>query len=191
MKVAVYVRVSTGKQEAENQLRELREYAGKKGWKIQGEYIDIVSGKETTRPGFDELFQNAQQLKVDVVLFWALDRFSRAGALHTLQKLQELDALSVEWESYKEPYFRSAGPFKDVVVSIMATLAKIERQRISERTKAGLRTAKARGKTLGRPRVSKRKRNAMLRSFREGESLSFVAEKHGVSYSTARRVCKI
>ena len=190
MKAAIYVRVSTTKQEAENQLVELREYAGKKGWEIEREYIDIVSGKELSRPGFDELFQNAHQLKYDVVLFWALDRFSRAGALHTLQKLQELDTLKVEWESYKEPYFRSAGPFKDVVVSIMATLAKIERQKISDQTKAGLRTARARGKTLGRPRISTRKRNAMLKLFEQGESLSFVAEKHGVSYSTARRVCK-
>lgn len=191
MNAAIYVRVSTGKQEAENQLRELREYARKKGWKICREYIDIISGKETTRPKFDELFQNAHQLKYDVVLFWALDRFSRAGALHTLQKLQELDALEVEWESYKEPYFRSAGPFKDVVVSIMATLAKIERQRISERTKAGLRTAKAKGKKLGRPRISTRKRNEMQELFLQGNSLSFIANKTGVSYSSARRVCKI
>jgi len=82
----------------------------------------------------------------DLVLFWDLSRFSRAGTLFTLQKLKELENLNISWESYQEPYFSSIGDFKDVILSIMATLAKIEREKISERTKAGLKNAKNVGK---------------------------------------------
>jgi DNA invertase Pin-like site-specific DNA recombinase len=64
--------------------------------------------------------------------------------LFTLQKLKELENLGIGWESYQEPYFNSIGEFKDVVLSIMATLAKIERERLSERTKAGLNNSKKR-----------------------------------------------
>jgi DNA invertase Pin-like site-specific DNA recombinase len=87
----------------------------------------------------------------DLVLFWALDRFSREGVLETLNQLQRLSSYGVNWRSYQESYFDSCGPFKDVVVSLMATLAKQERLRISERTKAGLQRARTAGTVLGRP----------------------------------------
>jgi len=154
-KIGIYVRVSTGKQEVDNQLLQLREYCKKSGWSIFHEYVDIISGKEESRPEYDKLFKEAHQKKFDGVLFWALDRFSRSGTLFTLQKLSELDKLGIFWHSYQEPYFSSVGEFKDVVISIMATLAKIEREKISERTKAGLERARLKGKKLGRKKIPK------------------------------------
>jgi len=153
MKVAIYVRVSTTKQELENQLIQLKEYVSKSGWEIFKIYTDVISGKEDKRPAYDKMFMDAHQKKFDIVLFWAIDRFSRSGTLFTLQKLRELDNLGIKWHSYQEPYFSSIGEFKDVVISIMATLAKIERQRISERTKAGMARAKAEGKKIGRKAI--------------------------------------
>jgi len=137
-KVAIYVRVSTGKQEVNNQLIQLREYSNKSNYEIFKEYIDIISGKENSRPSYDKMFQDAHKRLFDLVLFWDLSRFSRSGTLFTLQKLQELENCKVDWESYQEPYFKSIGQFKDVVLSIMSTLAKIQREQISERTKAGM-----------------------------------------------------
>lgn len=145
-KTAVYVRVSTTAQEVQNQLEQLRDYAAKCSYEIYEEYVDVISGKETSRPAFDLLFKDAHQRKFDVVLFWDLSRFSRAGTLFTLQKLKELENLGIDWESYQEPYFRSVGQFKDVVLSVISTVAKIEREKISERTKAGLARAKNVGK---------------------------------------------
>lgn len=145
-KAAIYVRISTDKQELLNQLIQLREYCKKSGYKIFGEFEDITSGKDDSRPAFDSLFQQAHRKSFDIVIFWALDRFSRSGTLFTLQKLKELENLGIQWHSYTEQYFSSAGPFKDVVISIMATLAKLEREKISERTKAGLSKAKNVGK---------------------------------------------
>ena len=145
MKVAIYVRVSTTKQEADNQVLQLEPYCEKCGYELYRVYVDICTGSKDSRPSYDEMFTDAHQRKFDIVVFWALDRFSRSGTLFTLQKLKELENLGIQWSSYTEPYFQSAGQFKDVVISIMATLAKIERERISERTKAGLKGRK-RGK---------------------------------------------
>lgn len=142
IKVAIYCRVSTGKQEVENQLLQLREYCKKCNYEIFKEYVDVISGKEISRPAYDLMFFDAHKRLFDLVLFWDLSRFSRAGTLFTLQKLKELENLGIEWESYQESYFKSAGQFKDVVLSIIATIAKIEREKISERTKAGLERTK-------------------------------------------------
>lgn len=137
-RVVLYVRVSTDKQEANNQIIQLREYASRSNYVVVQEYIDIISGKEESRPMFDVMFRHAHQRQFDICLFWDVSRFSRSGTLYTLQKLKELENLGIAWESYQEQYFRSAGVFKDVVLSILATIAKMEREKISERTKAGL-----------------------------------------------------
>ena len=158
-KIAVYVRVSTGKQDADNQIKDLRAYADSKGYEIYGLYEDTASGSSTKRPQFNQMFEDAHKAKFNLVLFWALDRFSRRGTLYTLTKLKELEGLGIGWHSYREPYFSSLGQFKDVVLSIMATLAKIERQRISERTKAGLAMAKARGAPIGKRGKDKKPRS--------------------------------
>ena len=146
MRVALYARVSTDKQELENQLIQLRDYAKKCNYEVYEEYTDIISGKENSRPSYDKMFLDAHKKLFDSILFWDLSRFSRAGTLYTLQKLKELENLGIDWESYQEPYFKSVGQFKDVVLSIISTVAKIEREKISERTKAGLKKAKNVGK---------------------------------------------
>jgi len=165
-KVVLYIRVSTGKQEAQNQLSQLREYCNKQGYKIEHEFVDIISGKETSRPEYDNMFRAAHKRLFDIVVFWDISRFSRAGTLHTLQKLKELENLGIKWHSYNDPYLSSVGEFKDVVISIMSTLAKIERQKISERTKAGLQTARSKGKHPGRPKGKKDKKPRKVRADR-------------------------
>lgn len=157
MRTAIYVRVSTNKQEVENQLNDLRNYCNSKGYIIYKEYVDIISGKEKSRPNYDRMFNDAHKRLFDLILFWDLSRFSRAGTLYTLQKLKELENVGVEWESYQEQYFKSTGEFRDVVISIMATLAKIQREQISERTKSGLKNAKNVGKRGKDKKPRKRK----------------------------------
>ncbi len=89
MKVALYARVSTRDkgQTNENQLRELRAFAERLGYTVYNEYCDQESGSSAERPNFQQLFLDAHQRRFDVVLFWSLDRFSREGALPTLQYL--------------------------------------------------------------------------------------------------------
>ena len=180
-KCAIYVRVSTKGQELKNQLIQLHEYAKKSEWDDCYEYKDIISGKEESRPAFDKLFQDAHKKLFDVVLFWDISRFSRSGTLFTLQKLKELENLNIDWHSYNDRYFSSLGEFKDVVISIMATIAKIERKKISDRTKAGLQRAKSEGKTLGRPTIPKETIDEVVNYLKEGK-LSYRQISEKVTY---------
>lgn len=191
MRVALYGRVSKddGKMDTENQLHELREFCKRSGWTIEHEYIDKMTGSKSDRPQFQKMFQDASKRKFDLVLFWALDRFSREGTLATLQHLEKLSAYEVNWRSYQEAYLDSCGPFKDVVISLMATIAKQERTRISERTKAGLRTARRKGQTLGRPRVEvdvKKVRKLQA----GGKGLRGIAEQLDLSLSSIMRALR-
>jgi DNA invertase Pin-like site-specific DNA recombinase len=148
VKVAIYARVSTSKQDNENQLIQLRDFAGKQdGWQIVAEYVDIVSGSgKKDRVQFDAMMLAASQRQFDILLFWKLDRLSREGIRKTLAYLERLDSWSVRWRSFMEPFFDSCGIMRDVVISIMATLTAQERINISDRTKAGLRRARRAGK---------------------------------------------
>jgi len=151
MKIALLSRVSTSRQDNENQLIQLREFAGMQGWEIVAEYVDTVTGSgKKARAQFDAMMVAASQRKFSLVLFWKLDRFSREGTRATLRYLQQLDDGGVGWRSFTEPFFDSCGMMKDVVLAIMSTLAQQERITISERTRAGLERTRKAGTRLGR-----------------------------------------
>lgn len=191
MRVAIYARVSTTDkgQDTENQLRELRELVANRsrdGWEPAGEYIDHASAKTGNRVEFQRLFEDAGNRKFDLVLFWALDRFSREGVLATLQYLRRLTTHDVDWWSYREEYLRSVGPWRDAVLGILATVAAQERVRISDRTKAGLARARREGRIGGRPaRVFDRKKAQKLRD--AGLSWRVIEHKMGIAQSTIRK----
>jgi DNA invertase Pin-like site-specific DNA recombinase len=191
MNVALYARVSTKDrgQDTENQLSQLRTFAATQGWTVVHEYVDRVTGKHSDREQFKRLFKDASERKFDLVLFWSLDRFSREGVLETLHHLQRLAQYGVGYRSFTEQYLDSCGVFKDAVLSILATIAKQERIRLSERTIAGLEKARREGRVGGRPRaVVDRDRIALMDE--EGFTLSEIAEEMGISAATACRILK-
>lgn len=151
IRVVLYARVSTkDKQEVENQLLQLHQYCQKNAYTIVREYIDRDSGSNPDRKEFKQLFKDAYQKKFDIVLFWALDRFSREGARETINYLSQLESYQVNFISYSEPYLNSLGVFKEAIISILATLAKQEKIRIQERVRAGMAIARLKGIHLGR-----------------------------------------
>jgi DNA invertase Pin-like site-specific DNA recombinase len=188
MKIAIYARVSTAKQDNENQLAQLHEFAAKQNWQVFDNYIDQESGSTSDRPEFQRMFADASKRKFDLVLFWALDRLSREGVLETLQHLNRLTGYGVDYKSYTEQFFDSCGIFKDAVIAIMATLAKQERVRRAERTKAGLAVARAKGKTLGRPRTVKVHSVDIARLKAQGHSLRAIGRSLGISEGSVRRL---
>jgi DNA invertase Pin-like site-specific DNA recombinase len=146
MRVAIYARVSTKDkgQDTENQLHQLRAFAAQHG-SIYQVYTDYESGGKAGRSAFQQLLLEAYQHKFDLVVFWRLDRFSREGALTTLRYLKELKDHGVNYKSFTEPYLDSLGPFGDVIVSMLATIAAQDLIKISENTKAALAKKKAAG----------------------------------------------
>lgn len=191
-RIVLYARVSTKDkgQDTRNQLAQLREFSARQDWAIVHEYIDHASGKSSeNRPEFKAMLTAASRREFDLVLFWSLDRFSREGVLGTLQHLQQLTSYGVGWKSFTEQYLDSCGVFRDAVLSILATIAKQERIRLSERTLAGLERARKEGRVGGRPRVvTDRRKVAALRA--EGKSLGEIAEQMHLSKTTAARISR-
>ena len=187
MRAAIYSRVSTDKQENLNQLAQLRDFAKSMGWELVLEFTDVVSGSgKYRRPQFDAMLTAASQRKFDVLLFWSLDRLTREGALKTLTYLQQLTGYGCKWRSYTEAYIDSCGAFADAIVGFLACIAKQERQRISERTLAGLARARREGRIGGRPRV---KVNVDVASKLRDAGLSYadIGSKLKTSADTVRR----
>jgi DNA invertase Pin-like site-specific DNA recombinase len=191
MKIALYARVSkkTGKQDTENQLAQLREFARVQGWAVVHEYVDRATGKHSDREQFQRMFKDASQRKFDLVLFWSLDRFSREGVLETLNHLQRLSAAGVGYRSFTEQYLDSCGLFKDAVLAILAVIAKQERIRLSERTVAGLERARRAGRVGGRPALVL-DRERIARMDEEGFTMREIAEEMGVSAASICRLLK-
>jgi DNA invertase Pin-like site-specific DNA recombinase len=151
-RVALYARVSTSDQTAENQLRALREHAERVGWTIAAEFTDhAVSGTREKRPGLDALLVEARRRRFDLIAVAALDRLGR-NLRHLVTLLDELQHLGVGLVSLREALDLTS-PIGRAMYALVGVLAEVERAWIVERTHAGLRRARAQGKRLGRPRV--------------------------------------
>jgi DNA invertase Pin-like site-specific DNA recombinase len=188
---ALYARVSTKntRQDTENQLAQLRQFCEAQGWSITKEYVDHASGKRSDREQFQKLFEDASQRKFDVVVFWALDRFSREGVRETLNYLERLTNYGVNWRSFTEQYLDSCGIFRDAVLAILAAIAKQERIRLSERTLAGLARARKQGRVGGRPRLVRR-RDQVAAHRAKGLSISEIAAKMNIPRTSVHRILK-
>jgi DNA invertase Pin-like site-specific DNA recombinase len=158
MKAAIYARVSTRDQESDNQLAQLREYCSRAGHELIGTYVDHVSGSKGAekRPEFARMFEEASRRQFQLVVFWALDRFSREGLVATVNHLQRLASHGVAFHSYMEPALSTENELvRDILLGVLSALAKAERIRVSDRTKAGLervrRNGSKSGKAIGRP----------------------------------------
>ena len=195
MKAAIYARVSTANhgQDVSMQTRELREYCERRGFEIAGEYTDVgVSGSKDSRPELNRLMADAKQRRFDAVCVWKLDRFGRS-LRHLVNALADLESLGVSFVSIKDNLDLST-PSGRLMFQIIGAMAEFERSLIQERVKAGLRNARAKGKTLGRPRVVvDTAQIARLRA--SGTSWPSIARELGVSvgtvYEAARRLSKI
>lgn len=179
----IYARCSTLLQENQNQIDQLKDYAGKQGWKILDTITDVCSGGKDAneRLGLDKIFKMAHQKKFDVLLFWALDRLSREGSRKTIEYLTRLDNYGVAWHSFTEQYLSSLGVFSDCIISLLSALAKQEKIRIGERTRAGLNRARQNGKRLGRPRTAGERVTKAILLREQGLSFADIGKEMGVS----------
>lgn len=175
---ALYSRVSTGLQHCENQRAELQRYAEARGFSVV-EYSDTISGSTSSRPGLDALMGAARRRKFKIVIVWSLDRLGR-NLKHLIETLDEFATLGVEFVSLRESIDTSSAAGR-LQLTILAALASFERERLRERTIAGLQRARNEGKRLGRPRVHPVAFDSPAGSVRA------LAASWGVSKSTAAR----
>ena len=149
---AIYSRCSTSDQTVENQIRELKEIAERKGLIVVSQFSDeAISGSKgrDQRPGFDNIIKGAVKKDFDTILVWSVDRLGRS--------LQDLVSFLNEIHSVNcDLYIHQSGidtstPSGKMMFQMCGVFAEFERGMISERVKAGQDRAKSQGKHIGRP----------------------------------------
>ena len=146
-----YVRVSTTEQDTELQVREL-EVAG-----CERIYRDhAVSGTKASRPELDKMLDRLS--RGDEVLVWKLDRLGR-NTRHLLELLDDFKSRGIKFRSLRDgiatnPDSELGGAMAQAMVTIISAFAQLERDQLSERTRAGMAVASSHGRKAGRPEVT-------------------------------------
>lgn len=186
-RVAVYIRVSTGDQNADLQRNELTDYCQFRKWEIVETYDDVMSGAKDKRPALDRLMADARRGKFDVVVVWRFDRFARSTS-HLLRALEEFQSVSIDFVSLTESIDTST-PTGKMVFTVLAAVAELERSTIRERVLAGQKAARRRGVRFGRPFV-KVDTDRALKLRKQGLSWRDISAEVGVPKDTLIRRCE-
>jgi putative DNA-invertase from lambdoid prophage Rac len=164
-KVAVYLRVSTRDQSVDNQLPQLEKWVADRGHELVAVYSENESAwKSGHQRELARLIQYAKKGRFNLVLTWSLDRLSRLGSLAILSLVQRLSTYGVRVVSHEESWTEAPGELAEILFAIAGWVARMESQRRSERTKAGLVRVRAAGVRLGRPPGAKDKKRRKKRS---------------------------
>ena len=145
-------------------------------------------GRVQTGESNSPRYSTTPQKKFDCVLFWVLDRFSREGMAQTIAHLQCLVSYGVAFHSYTEPHLATDNELvRNILLALLSSLAKLETQKISDRTKAGMARAKANGIKIGRPKLGIEIRQKIAQRARKGETPYAIAKALGIYRHTAAK----
>jgi DNA invertase Pin-like site-specific DNA recombinase len=187
-RAALYARVSTPDQHLETQLYDLRKLAAQRGFEVVREYCDRgISGSKAKRPGLDAMMAGARRGEFSIVLVAAFDRIARSTK-NFLEIVDELNSVNIEFVSAREA-IDTSGPMGRMFLTMVGSIAELERSLIVERIKAGMRRAKIEGRRLGRAPLNV-DRAAIVRDRLAGMSLTDVANKYRISRASVVRVAR-
>lgn len=195
-RVAIYTRVSTAKQNTEAQTLKLREWAERAGHEVVDQYDETISGAKLNRPQFKALMKAAHNREFDIVAVWDVDRFGRT-LVQIVNAVTELADLGIDFWIAKTHTDTSTAQGK-MMLAIYAAFAELELELNKERTRAGIATARRRGKKLGRPpkgslrdqnRDSSNRTNQDIRSMLNSEiGINRISRQLGVGERRVMRV---
>ena len=191
-RVAIYGRVSIDDiaQDIESELMQLRAWCAYNHCVVVDEYVDRESAakqayRQTERA---RLFADAARGHFDMVLVVSLNDFAWKGVGETVVDIQRLARCGVAFHSYAEDHLCTDNEaVSGVLIRVIASLARLEHQKISKGTKAGLRRARARGKRLGRAPFSDAQREKLRTALDTGENWHRVSRTTGIAYSTTKK----
>ena len=184
-RAAIYIRVSTRQQHLVEQFRQLRQLAELRAYRIVRVYRERKSAFKDC-PAHRALMADAAMRRFDIVLVWSLDRFGRS-LVELLSCIDRLDERGVKFVSLRESSIDTTNAAGKLILSVLAAAAEFERNRLRERTRAGLEAARRRGARVGRPRSARWDEEQARRWSAEGVSAAEIARRFGVSERTARR----
>ena len=188
-RAAIYTRVSTDNQTIENQLRELRQVAERRGWEVVEVYNDAgISGAKgrAERPGLDLMLNDASRRKFDVVMAWAIDRVGRS-LIDLLGTIQHLEACGVDLY-LDQQNIDTTTPMGKLLFQVTGAFAEFERSMIRQRVRAGLKRAVAQGAQLGRPKINAAVERKVQRQLEKGIGILKVAKSLGLGTGTVQRI---
>jgi DNA invertase Pin-like site-specific DNA recombinase len=188
-RAALYVRVSTDGQTVENQIRELRQVAQRRGWEVVEVYNDAgISGAKgrNGRPGLDSMLKDASRRKFDVAMAWAIDRLGRS-LIDLLNMIQHLEACGVDLYLDQQA-IDTTTPMGKLVFQVTGAFAEFERSMIRQRVRLGLKRAIAKGVKLGRPKVDSAIERKIERQLAKGTGILKTAKLLGIGTSTVQRI---
>jgi DNA invertase Pin-like site-specific DNA recombinase len=188
-RAALYVRVSTDAQTLENQTRELRQIAGRRGWDVVEIYGDAgISGAKgrNGRPGLDSVLKDATRRKFDIVMAWAIDRLGRS-LVDLLGTIGHLEACGVDLYLDQQS-IDTTTPMGKLVFQVTGAFAEFERTMIRQRVKAGLKRAVAQGVKLGRPKIDRATERKVRKQLAKGVGILKVAKSLGIGTGTVQRI---
>jgi DNA invertase Pin-like site-specific DNA recombinase len=188
-RVAIYLRVSTTKQDTDNQLRELEGVAGRSGWDVVRIFEDAgISGAKgrDKRPGLDSMMRAVNSKRFDMLLVWSVDRLGRSltDLLGILQGLQEK---GVDLFLHQQGIDTSTTAGK-AMFQMLGVFAEFERGIIRERVNAGLARARQNGTKLGRRRVKTSVEERIRELRAKGDGILKIGRTLGVGTSVVQRV---
>jgi DNA invertase Pin-like site-specific DNA recombinase len=184
-KAAIYARVSTPDQHVETQLYDLRKLAEQRGFTVSREYCDRgISGSKARRAGLDAMMADARRGEFSILLVAAFDRVARSTK-NFLEIVDELHDLEIEFISAREA-IDTSGPMGRMFVTLIGSIAELEKSILVGRIKAGMRRARMEGQRLGRAPLDI-DRDALIRDRLSGMSLTDVAKKYRVSRASVVR----
>jgi DNA invertase Pin-like site-specific DNA recombinase len=187
-KAAIYARVSTPDQRVEAQLYDLRKLAAQRGFEVSREYCDRgVSGSKARRPGLDAMLADARRGEFSVLLVAAFDRVARSTK-NFLEIVDELHEIGIEFISAREA-IDTSGPMGRMFITLIGSIAELEKSILAERIRAGMRRARMEGQRLGRAPLNI-DHAALVRDRLAGMSLTSVAKKYGISRASVVRFVK-
>jgi putative DNA-invertase from lambdoid prophage Rac len=165
MKAAIYCRVSTDEQTTANQILALNKLAIARGYEIVQVYTESETAwKRGHQAELERCKQDAFNRVFDVILVWSLDRLSRLGVSAMFRICENFWNLGIKVVSLQEPQIEVEGYGREIMLFFAGLFAKMDSDRKSERTRAGLARRKAEGFTLGKPPGSKDKRKRARRA---------------------------
>ncbi|ATN36415.1 DNA resolvase [Rhizobium sp. ACO-34A] len=178
-----YARVSTVEQSLDLQLAALKAVGCHEVLSDEG-----FSGADFNRPGLTRLLRSLQ--RGDTLTVWRLDRLGRS-LFELLKLIRDLNERGIEFRSLSESLDTST-PAGRLMLHVLASMAEFERSLISERTRAGMAAARARGSRIGRrPAMTPEQRQEARVALAEGSvSVETIAAKHGIHPRTLLRVLK-
>jgi len=186
LRAGLYARVSTHDQQTiPLQTRAMREYAGRRGWRIALQVKEVGSGA-SQRERRATLLEAARRREIDVVLVWRLDRWGRS-VTDLLATLQELEHLGVGFVSLTEALDLTT-PAGRAMAGLLAVLAEFEREILRERVRAGLAQARQNGQRLGRPLTAGLQAEQVRKLYRAGTSKSEIARRLTIGRTSVRRI---